>query len=162
MISSSPRGEGLRFGGDVEHRVVVEVEPGDRVGRRGLAGFSSSDKARPARVELDDAVALRILDAIGEDGGAALAHGRLPHVVGQAVAVEDVVAERQRHAVVADELAADDEGLREPAGMRLRGVRQARPNWLPSPSTRTKLAWSSGVVMISMSRSPPSISVVSG
>ena len=40
------------------------------------------------------------------------------------MAVEDVVAERQRHAVAADELAADDECLREAAGMRLGRVGQ--------------------------------------
>ena len=41
--------------------------------------------------------------------------------------------------VVADELAADDERLREPFGPRLHGVVDAAsPSWLPSPSSRRK------------------------
>ena len=40
-------------------------------------------------------------------------------------AVEDVVAEHQGDLVVADELLADDEGLRESAGVRLGRVAEA-------------------------------------
>jgi hypothetical protein len=40
----------------------------------------------------------------------------------QVVAVEQVVAEDERDAIPADELLADEEGLREPPGLRLHGI----------------------------------------
>ena len=72
------------------------------------------------RVELDDAVALGIADLIAEHGRAGLACRRAAQVVGEMRAVEDVVAQRQRHAIGADEIAADDERLRQAVGAGLR------------------------------------------
>ncbi len=46
------------------------------------------------------------------------------------MAEEDVVAENQRDAVVADEVAADDEGLGEAARRRLDGIGEAEPEAL--------------------------------
>ncbi len=52
---------------------------------------------------------------------------RAPQLGGEALAVEDVVAERERHALLADEVAADQERLRDALGSRLRlvGEREA-------------------------------------
>ena len=88
----------------------------------GFAGFSSRLTARPSRVELDDAVALGIADLVAEHRRARLARGGAAQVVGEVRAVEDVVAKRERDAIVADELAADEERLREPVGAGLRRV----------------------------------------
>ena len=79
----------------------------------------------PVVVELDDAVALGIGDEIGEHRAARGArHGPLKHR-GQAGAVEDVVAENEGATAPADELAADDEGLRQAFGLRLCGIGEA-------------------------------------
>src|SRR5215211_6893655 len=84
---------------------------------------------RSARViERDDAVAFRIADAISEDGGAGLARGGLLEMVRQVGAVEDVVAECQRAARRADELAPDQERLREPFGGGLLRVGNPEPD----------------------------------
>ena len=72
VISSSPRGDGFEVGGHVEHAVVVEVEPGDRVGRLRLRRLLLEADRAARLVELDDAVALRVAHAVGEHGGARL------------------------------------------------------------------------------------------
>ena len=46
----------------------------------------------------------------------------LPQLTAEPRAVEDVVAQHQRDLVVADEVGADHERLREPFRTRLRGV----------------------------------------
>ena len=43
-------------------------------------------------------------------------------------AVKDIVAERERDAIRADELAANDQGLREAVGAGLRGVLNPQPD----------------------------------
>ena len=59
---------------------------------------------------------------IGEHGCAALARRRAPKLLAQARAVKDVVAEHQHRRTAGDELLADDESLRQPVGLGLRGV----------------------------------------
>ena len=77
-------------------------------------------------------------------------------------AVEDVVAEREGDAVAADELAADEERLREPFGLGLRRVRDSQADLGASPSSRRNPSCSCGVVITSTSRMPASMSVDSG
>ena len=48
VISSSPRAEGARSARDLEHAVVVEVDPGHRVVGARASGFSSMPTARPS------------------------------------------------------------------------------------------------------------------
>ena len=72
----------------------------------------------------------------------------------EARAVEDVVAEHQRDALVADELLADDERLREPVGRGLHGVLEPDPECEPSPSRARNCSLYSGVVMIRISLMP--------
>jgi hypothetical protein len=106
---------------DLEHAVVVEVEARDRVVRAGCLRLLLEADGAAVGGELDDAVALRVAHAVGEDGGAALAARRVLQQVGQVVAVEDVVAEREGRALLADEIAADQERLRQAARLRLHG-----------------------------------------
>src|SRR6185436_8654756 len=77
--------------------------------------------------ELDDAVALRVAHAVGEHGRTLLPRGRSLQDLGQVVPVEDVVAEGERRAVPAHELASDQERLGEPLRLRLRRPREADP-----------------------------------
>ncbi len=122
MISSSPRGERLEVCGDVEHAVVVEIEPGHRPMRFRLFRLLHDANRFAGIVELDDAVALRIVHQIREHGAAGGArHGPLQHW-GQAGAVEHVVAEDEGAAVSTDELPPDDESLGESFRLRLRRI----------------------------------------
>src|SRR5581483_2215817 len=75
-------------------------------------------------VELDDPVPLGITHGIGEHAGPRGESSSLRQLLGEAVAVEDVVAEHEGAIVAADEATADDERLREPIGRRLNGVAQ--------------------------------------
>ena len=72
-------------------------------------------------VELDDAVRRGLADVVGEDVPAAHV-GQAAQGGAQAGAVEDVVAEHQGHAVVADEVGADHEGLGQPVRAGLHRV----------------------------------------
>src|SRR5207245_3521006 len=73
-------------------------------------------------IELDDAVPLGIADPVCEHGAARGAPHGAAQIVGQAVAVEDVVAEREGDRIPADELSADEERLGQAIGARLHGV----------------------------------------
>src|SRR5262249_38473323 len=111
-LQLSPRGR-FQAGGKVEDPVVVEVQPG-----HGIAG------SRPSRLlldgegstvppELDHPVPLGIPDVVGEDRRPFGAGGGGLEVLGQAVPVEDVVAENESDALLPDEAPADDERLRQ-------------------------------------------------
>src|SRR5206468_87502 len=78
-------------------------------------------------VELDDAVALRIVNAVCEYGRAGVTAVRAAQRIGQAVAIEDVVAENQTARIAADKLGTDEERLRQAARVGLLGVREADP-----------------------------------
>ena len=111
----------VRLGGDVAR---VEVQAGDGVGALGLGGLLLDGDGPALPVELHDAEALGVVHVVAEDRGAArlgvLDGAR--QVAGQAVAVEDVVAEHQRARLAGDEVLADGERLREAVGARLLGV----------------------------------------
>ena len=110
---------------DVHHLVGVEIEADDGVVALRLRRLLLDRKAVAVRVELRHAVALRVIDLVAEDRGLAVLRGgadRLLEERRQAGAVEDVVAQHQADAVVADELLADEERLREAVGRGLRGV----------------------------------------
>ena len=128
VISSSPRADGFSVGRDVDDLVVVEVQTGHRVRRLRRRRLLLEAHGAAVGVELDDAVALGVADLIAEHGRAGLARRGAAQVVGEVRAVEDVVAERERHAIRADELAADDERLRQAVGARLRGVGDLQPD----------------------------------
>ena len=108
-----PAGRGLDLmglGGDVAR---VEVQAGDGVGALGLRGLLLDGDGTALPVELHDAEALGVVHVVAEDRGPAglcvLDGAR--QVAGQAVAVEDVVAEHERARLTGDELLADGEGL---------------------------------------------------
>ena len=113
---------GLQCGRNLDDVVVVEVEPGDGVGRFGMGRllFQADDAA--VRVEFHDAIALGIANRIPEYGRATFPVRGLAQVVGKMGAVKNVVAERQGDSIGADELPADDERLREPVRARLAGI----------------------------------------
>lgn len=102
----------VRLGG---HVARVEVQAGYGVGALGLGGLLLDGDGTALAVELHDAEALGIVDVVAEDRGAArlgvLDGAR--QVAGQAVAVEDVVAQHQGARLSADEVLADGEGLRQ-------------------------------------------------
>jgi hypothetical protein len=65
---------------------------------------------------------LRGIDHIAEHGRAAPAGGCPVKLLGQAVSVEDIVAQDQRDAIRADEFPSDDEGIGEAARAILGGI----------------------------------------
>ena len=95
----------------LDDALIVEVEPRHGEVRLRLLRLLLDADGAPAPVEVDDAVALRVVHAVGEDGGAALARAGAVQRVGEAVAVEDVVAEDEADRTAADEVRADQEGL---------------------------------------------------
>ena len=108
-------GRGLHPVGLGGHVARVEVQAGDGVGALGALGLLLDGDGPPLAVELHDAEALGVVHVVAEDRGAArlgvLDGAR--QVAGQAVAVEDVVAQHQGARLSADEVLADGEGLRQ-------------------------------------------------
>ena len=111
-LAAGRRPHPMRLGG---HVARVEVQAGDGVGALGALGLLLDGDGPPLAVELHDAEALGVVHVVAEDRGAArlgvLDGAR--QVAGQAVAVEDVVAQHQGARLSADEVLADGEGLRQ-------------------------------------------------
>jgi len=133
-LQLSSRG-GLQLAGDVDHVVVVEVQPGHRVTASRLRRLLLQRDRAAIRVELDDAVRAGLGHVIGEhDRAVGVA---VPGELGaQTGAVEDVVAENQRGGVVADVLRTDLERLCQPLRPRLLRVGDAQPELGPVPEKR--------------------------
>ena len=116
---------GLDGLGHLHHLVGVEVEAHHRVVALGLLRLLLDAETVAVPVELGHAVALGIGHPVTEDGGLLVLLGILHRILqqrGEAVAVEDVVAQDEAGAIVADELLPDDEGLRQTVGTGLLGI----------------------------------------
>lgn len=109
------------------HVARVEVQAGYGVGALWALGLLLDGDGPPLAVELHDAEALGVVHVVAEDRGpprlGVLDGAR--QVAGQAVAVEDVVAEHERARLAINEVLADGEGLRQAVRARLLGVGQA-------------------------------------
>ena len=112
QLAAGRRLHPMRLGG---HVARVEVQAGDGVGALGALGLLLDGDGPPLAVELHDAEALGVVHVVAEDRGptglGVLDGAR--QVAGQAVAVEDVVAQHQGARLSADEVLADGEGLRQ-------------------------------------------------
>ena len=76
-------------------------------------------------VELDHAVAFRVVHVVAEHRGTMLGRSRLAQRAAQAIAVEDVVAQHQSARLAVDELLAQQERLGQAVGARLHLVGEA-------------------------------------
>lgn len=121
-------GRRLYIGGYIDYFVGVEVETDYGVVAFGMFGLLFDREAVAVAVKFGHAVAFGIVDPVAEDGGFSLVfgcgHGVAQHA-GEAGAMEYVVAEHEAGAVVADEVAPDDEGLCQTVGRGLLGVFKA-------------------------------------
>ena len=60
---------GLEIRSNLDYRSVVEIDAGDGELRLGLLRLFLNADSAAVRAELYDAIALRVLDLVGEDGG---------------------------------------------------------------------------------------------
>ena len=105
--------------------VGVEIEAHHGVVTIRLFRLLLDAEAVALTVELGYAVTFGVADPIAKHGGFVVflcVFDGITEQSGEAAAVEDVVAQHEAGAVVADELLADDEGLREAVGGGLLGV----------------------------------------
>ncbi len=127
---------------DVDDVVVVEIQPRDGVvGFRLFRLLLDGDRIALG-IEFDHAEAFPVAHVVAEHGRADLAVRCGPKKFAQLGAVEDVVAEHERHAVGSDELLADQERLREPLGFRLDGIAEVHAE----AGTVTKQTFEAGLV----------------
>ena len=115
----------------VHHLAVIKVEPGHGVARLGFSRLLLDADHPVVPVELDHAVALRVLDQVAEDDAAFLQLGAAPDDGGEIVAEEDVVAKHQADRLAGEEVPADEEGLGQPLGFGLLGVLQVQAEMRP-------------------------------
>ena len=99
---------------DVDDVIVVEVQTGDGEVRFRLCWLLLDGDRHASGIQLDHAVSLRIVNAIGEYTRARRARRRAPQEIVEPRAEEDVVAQYQRNRVTPDKLSADGEGLGQP------------------------------------------------
>jgi len=118
----------LQLTGNVNHVIIIEIEPRDGIVRLRLAGFFL-DADRPALpVKGHDAVALRVLHPVAENESPRGHPARLLEGARESLAIEDVVSQNQADIILPDKRCADDEGLGKAAGVGLFGIgkRQAQ------------------------------------
>ena len=164
VISYSPRFEGFEVAGDVEDRVVVEVEPHDRIGRLGPLGLLLEADDLAGVVELGDSVAFGVLDVIAEDRRPLGPAGDAFWSCSERPSPWKMLSPRTRATgSSADELAADHERLGQAVGDGLLGVAQ---RLIPQASRRRGARGTSGgrsgVEITRTSRIPASIRTLSG
>ena len=109
-------------GGDVEHGIVVEIKPRDRPVGQELRGLLDDIDGLFGVVEFDDAILARFPDVIGENRRTVLVRRGAVELGAEAVAIKDVVAEDERNAIVADEVAPENKGVRKPDRLFLNDV----------------------------------------
>src|SRR5205085_205883 len=105
--------------GDVNHRIVVKVQSRDCKMRARANGFFFYAQSVPLLIKVHDAISLWILHPVSEDRGARSALGGDTQLLGKSLAVEDVIAQYEGDAILADESTADYECLSQPFGSRL-------------------------------------------
>src|SRR5216684_384632 len=110
-----PSGRWFQRLGESDDARVVEVESRHGEVRLRLLRLLLDADGPAVVVELDHAVALGIVNPVGEHGGAVGPRAGATECVGQAVSVEDVVAEDQTARIGSDEVATDEEGLGQAA-----------------------------------------------
>src|SRR5688572_19968024 len=84
---------GLELRGEIAGATIVEVQSSDGVARFWLGRLFLETYHLAGGVELGDTVALRVLDPVAEHASAMVATGGALQQIGQATAVENVVAE---------------------------------------------------------------------
>src|SRR5262252_4611044 len=92
---------------DIKDLIIVEVQAGDSVGRPRPRGLLLDADGPAIRIELHHAIALGIPNLISEHRRASLTRCRGAQVVREVRAVKQIVTERKRHPVGADELSAN-------------------------------------------------------
>ena len=111
--------------GYVNDLVGIEIQAHHSIVALRLLGFLLYADAVALFIELGHAVTLGVGDPIAKHSGFVFFFGStyciLKHL-GETIAVEDVVAQNETSAVVADELLTDDEGLGQTIGGGLFGV----------------------------------------
>ena len=125
VLAAGGRGNLCRAPADVAR---VEVQAGDGVVGLRAGGLLLDGDGVVLGVELHDAEALGVVDAVAEDRRALAglgARNSAAQAAREAVAVEDVVPQDERAGLAAGELGADDEGLCEAVGDGLLGVGEA-------------------------------------
>ena len=123
-------------GGNVEHGIVVKIKPSDRPIGQELGWLFDDIDGLFEFVEFHHAVLVWLVDVIGEYGGAVLVRDSVGELGAQAMAVEHVVAEDQRNAIVADEFSSQNKGMGKPDRFFLNDVVELDAPADPSPSRR--------------------------
>src|SRR6202158_4122350 len=104
---------------------IVKIKSGDRVTGFWLVRllFNAERLWRLSmRIELDDTIALGIVDGVSKNAGSLGLERSCAQFFDEVVSVENIVAEHQRTTAGADEILADQKCLGNPFGLRLRRV----------------------------------------
>ena len=109
----------MSIGGNVAHLLVIKIQTGDGVITLGLEGLFFNADGALLLIKRHHAIALRVVHMVGKNTGTGGAGAGVSQLLGQVMAVKNIVAQHQRTGLVGDEIAANDKGLRQPIGRRL-------------------------------------------
>src|ERR1700733_14079367 len=108
--------------GNFDDLPIVEIKPGDSVARFWLLGFFFNAESFASWIELDDAVALGVVDRIGENSRPPALPRRRAQFLDQVVTVKNIIAEHERTTAGADKFLADQKRLGNSLGLLLESV----------------------------------------
>lgn len=121
-----PPGRWLEVRNNIDHLIVIKVEPGNRKIGSGLSGLLLYVQGPPGFIKRYDSISLGVAHPITEDQPTTLQlQGALQNIL-KAVAIEDVVSQDQTNPAGADELFSDNKGLSQSLRPGLLGVAKYR------------------------------------
>ena len=110
--------------GDVHHLIVIQIQAGHRIVGFGFERLFFQVNGGVVLIQRDHTVAFGVVDVVGKHGGTAFLLRCPLQLFLQGVAVEDIVPQYQTHTVIADEVFADQKGLRQTIGAGLLRILQ--------------------------------------
>ena len=108
--------------GILNNPVVVEIESRNCIIRLWLLRLLDNSLWLALSVKFNNTEGLRIVNIVTENSCSVLVESGLPEHMTEAAAIENVIAENHRDAVLADELFTDNERLSETLGSLLNGI----------------------------------------
>ena len=134
---AAPRGR--KVAGTINHRLIVEIQARYRVVRFGQLGLFLDRHRLAVRIKFHHAERLGIIDPVSKHARPATARIGIAQQCGQAVAVEDIIAEDQRAWPPAHKIRADVKRLCQPFRLRLHFIGQRHPEIRPIAQHPLKL-----------------------
>src|SRR5450830_106884 len=106
----------LQLGGNLDDLIIVKIQTSHRIVTLRCERLFFQAGGLAVGIEIDDAIALRVLHMIGKHGGAGLMRRRLLQLKLQIMAIENIIAKYEGTRAIANKFLADNKCLRQAIG----------------------------------------------